>query len=268
MMNNILIGIATCSFYGISWLLLMLRLRDTRSTYTPGMGRTALFPACLGALFHVGLLTELLIMPTGLSFSFAYSLSLFTWVSVVIILLMSWRANVETLNLLSLPIAILSIVLAVLTPVHQNHVTHLNPQLEIHIIISIIAYCVLTVAALLAILLAIQDKQLHEHRISRFVQTLPALVTMENLLFKVIESGFVLLTLALITGFAYTSNWFNHKIIFSVIAWLVFLCLLLGRHIAGWRGKIAIRWTLGGFMLLMLAFFGSKFVLEIILHRS
>ncbi|HEY3486643.1 MAG TPA: cytochrome c biogenesis protein CcsA, partial [Gammaproteobacteria bacterium] len=121
--------------------------------------------------------------------------------------------------------------------------------------------------ALLALLLSIRDYQLHHRLQGRLIQTLPPLQTLENIMFQLIAAGFTLLTFALASGFAFTSDWFNHKIVFSCIAWLVFLTLLCGRHLAGWRGRVAIRWTLGGIILLMLAFFGTKLVLEIILQR-
>jgi ABC-type uncharacterized transport system permease subunit len=97
-------------------------------------------------------------------------------------------------------------------------------------------------------------------------------MTMEALLFEMIGIGFVLLTLALLSGFAFLDNMFAqhlvHKTVLSVLAWMVFGGLLLGRRFRGWRGQKAIRWTLGGFLLLILAYFGSKFVLELVLQRA
>ena len=61
---------------------------------------------------------------------------------------------------------------------------------------------------------------------------------------------------------------FNHKTVFGVLSWIVFAALLGGRHVYGWRGRIAVRWTLTGFLMLVLAYIGSKFVLEVILGRA
>jgi len=100
---------------------------------------------------------------------------------------------------------------------------------------------------------------------------MPPLQTMETLLFEMIWAGQILLTLSLITGFTFihnmTAQHLSHKVIFSVMAWIIYAVLLWGRHTLGWRGAAAIRFTLGGFAALMLAYFGSKLVLEVILQR-
>jgi ABC-type uncharacterized transport system permease subunit len=143
--------------------------------------------------------------------------------------------------------------------------------LQIHILISLIAYSMLTIAAVQAVVLAVQDRQLHNHRPGGMMRALPPLQWMEHLLFQLIAVGFVLLTLALGTGFVFLQDIFAqhlvHKTVLSIAAWLVFAVLLWGRARFGWRGRTAIRWTLGGFFALMLAYFGSKLVLELVLHR-
>ena len=92
---------------------------------------------------------------------------------------------------------------------------------------------------------------------------------MENLLFDTIVTGFICLSLSLVSGMMFLENMFAqqlaHKTVLSILAWIVFAILLLGRWQLGWRGRTAIRWTLGGFISLMLAYFGSKFVLEVLL---
>jgi ABC-type uncharacterized transport system permease subunit len=102
---------------------------------------------------------------------------------------------------------------------------------------------------------------------------LPPLLVMEKMLFRIIWAGFILLTLTLFSGVIFSqevfgqSVTFSHKTLFSFISWGVFAALLIGRHFYGWRGRTAIRWTLTGFTILLLAYIGSKFVLEIILQR-
>jgi ABC-type uncharacterized transport system permease subunit len=97
---------------------------------------------------------------------------------------------------------------------------------------------------------------------------------MEKLLFRVIAIGFGLLTLTLVSGVLFSEELFHqpmrftHKNVFAVLSWLIFGGLLLGRYQHGWRGRTAIRWTLGGFVLLLLAYVGSKFILQILLHRQ
>ncbi len=143
--------------------------------------------------------------------------------------------------------------------------------LRVHILISIFSYSLLAIAALQAVLLAIQNKHLRNRHPGGFIRALPPLETMEQLLFRMIGLGYILLSLSLLTGAAYIEDIFAqhlvHKTVLSLAAWLVFAILLWGRWRHGWRGRIAIRWTLVGFVVLMLAYFGSKLVLELILHR-
>lgn len=138
-----------------------------------------------------------------------------------------------------------------------------------HILLSILAYGILTIAAFQATLLAIQDYQLKHKHPTRFIRTFPPLQTMERLLFQFLLSGEILLTVALVSGFIYLDNMFAqnvaHKTLLSCLAWVVFGILLWGRYFRGWRGSNAIRWTLAGFLLLMLAYFGSKLVREFVL---
>ena len=120
-------------------------------------------------------------------------------------------------------------------------------------------------------LLALQDRQLRKKRPIRIMHALPPLETMETLLFQIIGIGFFLLSLSLMSGLMFLEDIFAqhlvHKTVLSIVAWLVFAILLWGRWHFGWRGRKAIAWTLGGFVALMLAYFGTKIVLELILHR-
>ena len=122
-----------------------------------------------------------------------------------------------------------------------------------------------------AVLVAVQDQHLRNRHPGGFIRALPPLQTMEVLLFEMIGLGFFLLSLALVSGLMFLENMFDqnlaHKTILSGIAWLVFGTLLWGRFRFGWRGRTAITWTLSGFVVLMLAYFGSKAVLELILQR-
>jgi len=103
---------------------------------------------------------------------------------------------------------------------------------------------------------------------------LPPLLTLERLLFRLIAAAFVFLTLTLATGILFSETLFgralpfNHKTLFALLSWATFAALLVGRHFYGWRGRTALRWTLTGFVMLLLAYVGSRFVLEVILARS
>jgi ABC-type uncharacterized transport system permease subunit len=101
------------------------------------------------------------------------------------------------------------------------------------------------------------------------VQSLPPLNTMERVLFELIWAGMALLSVSIISGLIFIDNMFAqhlaHKTVLSFVAWGVLAVLLTGRYRFGWRGMRAVKWTLWGCGFLPLAYFGSKFVLEILL---
>jgi ABC-type uncharacterized transport system permease subunit len=137
-----------------------------------------------------------------------------------------------------------------------------------------LAYSLFTIASLHVLLMALLERRLHDGALPRALRGLPPLLALEALLFRIIWAGFILLTLTLASGVVFSEELFgkaaklNHKTVFGAISWIVFAALLAGRHVYGWRGRIAVRWTLTGFLMLVLAYVGSKFVLEIILGRA
>jgi ABC-type uncharacterized transport system permease subunit len=144
-------------------------------------------------------------------------------------------------------------------------------ELTAHILLSMAAAALLFAAAATAVLLVILDRRLHTRRIAHLPSVLPPLDTLEKVMFRLIGAGFALLTLALFTGFVFVTNLFAqhliHKTFLSIVAWVLFGVLLIGRVRFGWRGRFAVRWTLAGCVVLALAYFGSKFVLEHLLGR-
>ena len=153
---------------------------------------------------------------------------------------------------------------------------------QLHLLIALSAYSLLGIAAVHAMVMAYQEKALHgsiplssEGRAlrERLLDQLPPLLVMESILFRQIWAGFALLSLTLITGFWFAEQWFgrafylNHKTLFALLSWLSFAVLLFGRAFAGWRGKRALRWCVGSYAVLVLAYFGTQFVLEFVLKR-
>jgi ABC-type uncharacterized transport system permease subunit len=142
----------------------------------------------------------------------------------------------------------------------------------VHIITSIVAFGVLGIAGVYAVFISMIDHLLRQHNFNSLIQTLPALDTLEELLIHLIKAGFVVLTLSLITGLIFVNDLFGqhlgHKTILSIMAWLVFATLLWGHWKRGWRGRVAVRMTITGIVILLISYFGSKLVLEIILERS
>lgn len=263
-MNNTLLGITAISLYLAATLFLAMRLR--RKTEPAPMFSQLLLTG-LALLFHGLLLSQLLFQKDGINLGFFNSLTLLAWLSLLVGLTVSLKESIQHIALVFMPINIITIVPVLALPPIGHTIHAPSILLQLHILLSILSYSLLSIGALLAILLSIRDYQLHNHRPGQITQLLPPLQTLETVMFKLIAAGFILLTLALISGFIFTNDWFNHKIVFSCFAWLVFLILLCGRHLAGWRGRTAIRWTLGGTVLLMLGFFGTKLVLEIILNQ-
>jgi ABC-type uncharacterized transport system permease subunit len=155
---------------------------------------------------------------------------------------------------------------------HARQPEPLGWRLLLHAWLALLAYATLALAALLAVFLWAQERALRRREFHLWLRALPPLTELETLLFRSIAVGFVLLTATLLTGVLFVDNLLAqhlvHKTVLSLLSWLVFGGLLLGRHLRGWRGSKAVRWTLTAMALLVLAFFGSKFVLELVLHRA
>jgi ABC-type uncharacterized transport system permease subunit len=164
------------------------------------------------------------------------------------------------------PLAIGSILAILFFPHYYILDTSNHPKELFHILISILAFSFLCIAALQAVFLAIQEYSFR-HKQTGLMQVLPPLVTMETFLFQTIWIGFILLTIVLITSILFFDTVFTgylfQKTLLTFISWVIFAILLFGRHIAGWRGKIAIRGTLLGFGVLILAYFSSRLLFMI-----
>ena len=211
---------------------------------------------------------------TTMRFGFAIALSFMLWLAIALYWVESFYARVEGLLAIGLPAAAAAALLPVLVPEHHVLVNAGSAAFRLHFMVAMLAYSLFTLAALHAILMSAVEKNLHRGRLSPLLSGLPPLLTLEALMFRVIHLAFVLLTLTLISGIAFSEDLFgkalrfDHKTVFAILSWLIFTALLLGRHLRGWRGRIALRWTLAGFVALLLAYVGSRFVLEVILGRA
>lgn len=237
----------------------------------------------LGALVLHGLgLYQAVLGGAHLYLGWALALSAAVWLGMVVFWLESLLVRIDGLQLLLLPAATVACTLAALFPQGQAvpHAEHAS--LRVHLLIAFAAYAMITVAALHALLMALLDRHLHRpldapaerSLLSRVLDAQAPLLVQERLLFRVIWIGFIVLTAAVATGSIASMELtgqilpFDHKTVFTLLSWLTFGILLLGRHIWGWRGRVALRWTLTGFAFLILAYTGSRFVLEVILQRS
>jgi ABC-type uncharacterized transport system permease subunit len=237
----------------------------------------------LGALALQGIaLYQTMLGGEYLFVGWALALSAAVWLGMVIFWLESLVVRIDGLQLLLLPAATFVCALAALFPQGQVVPHAHNNWLRTHLIIALAAYGLMTVAAVHALLMALLDRHLHRplddpgsrSLVARVLDVQPPLLMQERLLFRLISIGFVVLTLTVITGsvasYMITGKLlpFDHKTVFTLLSWLTFGVLLLGRWLKGWRGRVALRWTLSGFVLLILAYTGSRFVLEVLLHRG
>jgi ABC-type uncharacterized transport system permease subunit len=270
-MSASLLALPATALYFASGLLIGLRLFGPPDARRPPRA-LAIGLGMLAAALHAVLIWTQTLTDTGLNVAFFSVASLVAWAIAVLVLTSSLNKPVENLGIVLLPLAGLAVLLAWRHPGYKLLPDSTPWALRAHVLVSLLAYAILTVASVQAILLAIQDRHLHRRQPVGFVRALPPLQTMESLLFEMIALGFLLLSVALGTGFMFLEDMFAqhlaHKTILSVAAWTVFGILLWGRFRFGWRGRTALRWTLAGFVVLMIAYFGSKFVLELILQRG
>ena len=228
--------------------------------------------SALAAVFiHTVLLYGLLVTPSGLDLGYFNALALAGWLMALIALAAFLKPDFENLALVLFPLAGASVLSAELFPHDVLLMSDRSWPLDMHILTSMLAYSLLGVAALQALVLYVQERRLSHGSAGGILSALPPMQEMERFLFQLIGAGFVLLTLSLFTGLIFVQNFMAqhlvHKATLSILAWVVFAVLLWGRWKFGWRGRLAIRWTLLGFGSLLLAYFGAKLVLELILGR-
>lgn len=235
----------------------------------------------IGWLMHGAALWADVIAPGSLRLGFAVMLSATLWVSVAAYWLENRNFALDGLRVLMLPCAAVAVILPVLFPGNVVPLIGKSALFPWHIAVAILAYSTLTIAAFHAVLMVLQESKLHTRPsasqsgwFAAAIDRLPALLTMEKLLFRLIGFGFILLTLTVLSGVIFSEELFgkafkwDHKTIFTMLSWALFGLLLAGRKWRGWRGKTALSFTLTGFATLLLAYVGSRFVLEVVLHRA
>jgi ABC-type uncharacterized transport system permease subunit len=265
-MQPLLPSLAAVALYTGATAYHALRLRRRAVPSTP-----LLVVLGMLALLAHGISLTLQMLPMGaLQLDFFNAASLIAATVIALTLLSITRIPVQNLLVLLFPLGALTALLALLVPRGTVQPIVEEPGILAHILLSLVAYCLLTIAMFQSLLLLVQNRQLKHKHPSGLIKNFPPLQTMESLLFGFLWAGWILLTLSLLSGWIFFENLFAqhlaHKILLACLAWVVFAVLLWGRHRLGWRGHQAIRWNLAGFCLLMLAYFGSKMVREFILH--
>jgi len=227
---------------------------------------------------HTALLYDALFASAQLRFGFGHALSATLWLAVFFYWFESLFYRLEGMQPVILGVAAVCVPLPALFPGLETPAYSHTLQFRLHLAIAMMAYGLFTIAAVHAALMGVIEKRLHGsglgEELSGPLASLPPLLTLETLLFRILAGGFVLLTLTLVSGVAFSETVFgqafrfNHKTLFALLSWVIFGLLLAGRHFYGWRGRRALRWTMAGFVVLLLAYVGSRFVLEVVLGRS
>lgn len=258
-------NIAAILLYAIASAYLSIQVGKLQTASKPFL----LSVAAVAVLCHGIGIAHLAFSNSGVNLSFFIALSLVACVINAILTLSSLRLPVVNLFLFTFPLAVVVVIATLVTHSPASTQEAMSFGLLSHITLSILAYALLTISALHALLLAWQNRQLRNKQMTGRVRLLPPLQTMETLLFDIIWAGQITLTLSILSGFVFLEDMFAqhlvHKTVLSLLAWVIYSVLLFGRHRQGWRGNGAIRWTLAGFCTLMLAYFGSKMVIELIL---
>ena len=292
-MSYILLHGLTCAvyaglalhFWSTRWLAKPAAPAQAGQAPTGGLKRWERAVILLPLALHGWLLYADVVAPAQPRFGFAHALSAMLWLAVLFYWVESFFYNLEGMQA---PVLALAAVTAPLPALFPGYATTHAASLEfkLHLVLAMLAYSLFTIAILHALLMAVVERRLHGTRKGAMAigeplgplrgpfASLPPLLTLERLLFRLIGAAFVLLTLTLATGIMFSESLFgrplrfDHKSVFAVVSWLTFAALLVGRHFYGWRGRTALRWTLAGFVLLLLAYIGSRFVLEVVLGRG
>jgi ABC-type uncharacterized transport system permease subunit len=263
-MDNILLYLlASLGYLALAFVFWRNTMPATASQSVSRFAHAALLvPLAL----HAVVLSRGIFAEDGFYLGVGTAVSVIIWLTALIYWLGSFFYRFEGLQ------ALLSLLPLALPPAHALTNTHMT-AFRAHLVISLLAYSLFTIASLHVLMMAVMERRLHRGNLPKFLQGLPPLLAMEQLLFRIIAAGFVLLTLTLGSGILFSEELFGkpmqftHKTVFGILSWIIFGALLAGRALYGWRGRIAMRWTLTGFLSLVLAYIGSKFVLEVLLHR-
>lgn len=262
LINNTAIGLYLCA--GVTLFLLIKQKKPIKTT--------SLYTLIILAIVsHAAGIMSLMMSETGIDLAVQHMASLVILVINLLVLCSSIRKPLQNLFIFLFPISILAICFSLLLKESNPHSISVSAGVMAHILLSVVAYSLLAIASLQALIWSWQSYQIKHHRLAGTTNLLPPLQTMESLMFEVLWAGVLLLTAAIVLGFVYLDNIFAqqlvHKTVLSLFALAVFAGLLWGRHSLGWRGNTAVKWILSGFCLLMLGYFGSKVVLELIINN-
>lgn len=267
-MSTILLHLLPASFYLA--LTLIGHLPPARQARSLGLTMPLLLAALLSHAFVLG---HTMFGQGGFQFGLTIALSLTLWIAMLVYSLESMMRPLKQLLTYAAPVAMLFSALPGFSPGFPQTIDIHNWAFRLHILVAMLAYSLFTLAVFHALLMTAAERHLHGGSVGA-APSLPPLLTLERLLFRLIHTAFVFLTLTVMSGVLFSEEIFgkpftiSHKAIFGLASWILFAILLLGRHYYGWRGKTATRLLLAGFACLVLAYAGTRFVIEYLLHRS
>jgi len=270
-MPDSLLAFIAMAFYSIATVLLVVYLR----AMTVGSGDTkdnkitvSYIAASIGAAFHIGYALKFSFVGQALNVSLSSMMVLMSGMIMTIFLLGGQIMPIRRLGILMFPSTIISLIFAFLWGDQIAVLDNRGLAFSAHIIISMLAYCLLAIASIQALLYIYQERQIKHRTNPAMLMALPPLQTMELLLFRLVGVGFLVLSLTLISGAVFSQQIFGHAFVFkhhtilALLGWVVFAILLVKRFRHGLRGSQAVIWTIGGFLLIQLGYFGTKIVSE------
>jgi ABC-type uncharacterized transport system permease subunit len=263
--------VALACYFAAGILILKRQLAGGPESHPHGIGPALLLGAA-GLAIHSISLGGLVGGHAGPELSLGGVMSLVGWLLGLFALVGAVKPRFRGLAAVVLPVAGIAALAALMPePVSQRE-EPLSWTIHAHVVMSVLAYSLLSLGAALAVLFLLRDRSLRRRELFGWTRILPPLESLEQALFTAIGSGFALLTLAVFSGLIFVEDIFAqhlvHKSVLSIVAWCVFAVLLAGRWRLGWRGRQAVHWALAGYGLLALAYFGSRIVLEFILGRQ
>jgi len=273
----------SAAYAALAWHFWNTRWRAPRAEAPGGLAGWERLTLLATLALQGWLLARDVFLAPQLRFGFAQALAVTLWLGVVIYWIESLFLRLDGFEPLILPLAALAAPLPAVFPGLASPALAASVEFKLHLLLAMCAYSLFTIAILHAMLMTLLERRLHRVRelgrerrepLEGMLARLPPLLTLERLLFRLIAAAFVFLTLTLATGIVFSETLFghaltfNHKTLFALLSWATFAALLAGRHLYGWRGRTALRWTLTGFVMLLFAYVGSRFVLEVILARG
>ena len=239
--------------------------RPSKRLLALSLAAVALHGLCVALVFYA---------KTGIDLSLFTIASLIAFAATLTILAASIaqpHGRLQNLYLFVFPLSIIAVAGSLAfggTKVRQV----LDGGLLAHLLVSIFAYTLLTVAAFQAVLLWVQERHIRHKEPIGVIRILPSLETLEVALFQLLWTGFALLTVSIVIGFGFLDNVLAADVVYhtvlATVSWCVYGGLLIGHRVFGWRGTMAARWTLSAFGLLVIGYFGSRFVLELVLGAA